>query len=281
MKKTMLAASLCLASGLVWAEGELQEQATFPFTTVVAPSTNVTIELDKNTVKATLPGWKEQVLFDIEPLEGEEAGRYPVAQVGDFNFDEMQDIAIQDGIGYGGVNVFYRVFLWDDKANKLKEFATPVSNPVLDGEKQTLVSAQRSGPLWYSTEFRAEKGKLYAAMDTEMIPFGDAVLDYVVFKNAAGKVTGTKIVGESSDDQAVDYANAASATATIQVDKAQLYDKPDSAAKTKMYVIKGDKVTLLDWKAKEGGFGEGWFLIRYQGKKVIEKWLESSSLSQG
>ena len=182
MKKTMLAASLCLASGLALAEGELQEQAAFPFTTVVAPSTKVTIELDKNTVKATLPGWDEQVLFDIEPLEGEEAGRYPVAQVGDFNFDEMQDIAIQDGIGYGGVNVFYRVFLWDDKANKLKEFATPISNPVLDGEKQTLVSAQRSGPLWYSTEFRAEKGKLYAAMDTEMIPFGDAVLDYVVFK---------------------------------------------------------------------------------------------------
>ena len=57
MKKTMLAASLCLASGLALAEGELQEQAAFPFTTVVAPSTKVTIELDKNTVKATLPGW--------------------------------------------------------------------------------------------------------------------------------------------------------------------------------------------------------------------------------
>lgn len=278
MKKLILLASLCLVTGAVWAEGELQEQAAFPFNVVVAPSYKVTVEANKNKVFATLPNWKEQALCEIEPLEGEEAGRFPVAQVGDFNFDGTQDVAIQNGIGYGGVNMFYRVFLWDTASLKFKEYPEPVSNPVLDANKQTVTSSQRSGPLWYSTVFRAEKGKLYPAMAIEMLPVGDTVLEYVTLKSAAGKVTGHKVVGEQSDGG---YENAPAATATIQVEKAALYDKPNSAAKTKMYVIKGDSVTLLDWKAKEGGFGEGWFLVRYQGRKVIEKWIESSSLTQG
>lgn len=280
MQKTVMFASLCLASSLGWAEGELQEQASFPFTVVVAPSYKVTLELDKNnTVIATLPGWKEQKLFELEPLEGEEAERFPVAQVGDFNFDETQDIAIRDGIGYGGVNVFYRVFFGDANGGKLKEFSEPVSNPVLDAEKQTLTSAQRSGPAWYSTVFRSMKGKLYPAMETQMLPVGDSVVEYVIMKDARGKVTGSKVVGEQQGDTATDYASAPAATATIQVEKAYLHDKPNSTSKTKMYVIKGDTVTLLDWKAKQdGGLGDGWFLIRYQGKKVIEKWIDSSSL---
>ena len=279
MKQKIALASLVLISNLVYADAGLQEQAKFPFS--FSPVAGKSIRVQKadkgNQITATLPDGKSQALAEIE-ADTAEAGQFPVAQVGDFNFDGALDVGIQDGIGYNGVNMFYRVYLWDN--GKLKEFGEPISNPDLNAQKQTVTSSQRSGPAWYTTVFQAQQGKLYPAIDVSMIPVGETVLEYAVFKDSNGKITGQKVVGEATGDTATDYTTAPSATAEIQIDKAYLYDKPKASAKTKMYVIKGDKVTLLDWQAKstDAALGEGWFLVRYEGKKVIEKWLDSHAL---
>ncbi len=283
MKTIAVFASLgLLLASPVWAD-DMQEQKSFPFSFSVDGSNKVTVEQQgKTKVNAKLPNGKAQPLLQLEPMDADaEAGmpEFPVAQVADFNFDGSNDVAILEGNGYGGVNLFYRLYLWNKGSGSFKEFVdktseeSGISNPEVDSAKRIVRTSARSGPRWFSTEYHSDKGRLYPAVSTEMLSVGEDAFDYATFRNAAGKVTGHKITGEGDGD----------ATATIQIDKAWLYDKPNSGSKTKMYVIKGDTVTLLDWKAKEGSnFGEdGWYLIRYKGKKTIEKWLDSSSLVKG
>lgn len=291
MKTLAIFASLCLLAGSpAWAD-DMQEQQGFPFSFMVDGSSKVTVEQQNKTqVSARLPNGKSQLLVKLEPVDEaamEGMPKFPVAQVADFNFDGTRDVAILDGNGYGGVNLFYHLYLWDKAKGAFKEFVDKTSgepgfsNPEVDSAKQTLMTSVRSGPRWFSTEYRSDKGKLYPYMSSEMLSLGEDTLTYLAFKDAAGKVTSHKIIGEIADENAA-FVDQPNAIVKIQVDKAWLYDKPNPGSKTKMYVIKGDSVTLLDWKAKDGDSlgGDGWYLVRYQGSKTIEKWLESSTLVQ-
>ncbi|NBB32005.1 hypothetical protein [Cellulophaga sp. BC115SP] len=55
----------------------------------------------------------------------------------------------------------------------------------------------------------------------------------------------------------------------IKVSKSIIYDSPNSP--TKMYLIKGDEVEILEEK-------EEWLNIRYYGKKIIEGWIKKSDI---
>ena len=269
-----------LSANLAWAAG-MQAQQAFPFQFKPVAGKQIAVSKTGNKVMAQLPNGKKQLLATLEDDNANASGtEIAVAQVGDFNFDGTQDVAIQDGNGYGGVNIFYRLFLVDKTGGQLKEFAEAISNPELDVKRKTLTVAERSGPRWFATEYRSQNGKLYPAMKSEMLALGDGAVNYLTFTNAAGKVTGHKLVNDEGQGNSADQADA---TATVQVAKAPLFDKPNAASKTKMYLVKGDTVTLLDWKAKSTDSAglDGWYLIRYKGSKVIEKWLESSALNKG
>lgn len=63
---------------------------------------------------------------------------------------------------------------------------------------------------------------------------------------------------------------------SVVSDKAQLFTSPSSEAMSKMYLVKGDKVEVLD-KSK---IGDGWCLVRYTTKsaKVIDRWMQAHDL---
>jgi hypothetical protein len=275
----VFASVLLLATTTAWAEADMQEQKAFPFSFSPAAGLQVTVSAAGQEVSVTLPDGSTQSMGAFESGEGEEAERFGVAQVADFNFDGKLDVGILDGVGYGGVNMFYRLNLWDKASGKFQEYAEPISNPVLDKDKKVLTSAQRSGPKWYTTKYQLnDKGALYPAVDWEMLSANEGAWEYLTFKNPQGKVIGHKIVSSGEEDGRAD-ADLPDATAIIQVDKAWLYEKADSPAPTKMYVIKGDKVTLLDWKPLgDDSYGDGRFLMRYKGRKVIEKWIDGNTL---
>ncbi|MDD5393942.1 MAG: hypothetical protein PHE17_13060 [Thiothrix sp.] len=275
---TLLASAGLLAVNMAWAD-DMQEQTAFPFSFTIVNVQQTTINVNENKLSATLLAGKVQDLGEIEPLEGEEATRFPVAQVGDFNFDGAQDVAIQDAIGYGGVNIFYTLHLWDKATGKFQQYPEPISNPALDSGKKVLTSSQRSGPKWYTTKYQINaKGALYPAVEWEMLSANEGAWEYLTFKNPQGKVTGHKIVVSGEEDARAD-ADLPDATATIEVEKTHLYEAADSPAPTKMYIIKGDKVTLLDWKPLgDDTFGDGRFLVRYKGHKVLEKWIDGNAL---
>lgn len=104
----------------------------------------------------------------------------------------------------------------------------------------------------------------------------DGDLYFVKIYDAAGKML-TKVIANTQDSSDV-TAKTPAATRNITVEKAVLYDKPDAKTKTKMYLIKDDKVTLLDHREEDDGVE--WFLVRFDGKKRVEKWVEWSALSQ-
>lgn len=64
-------------------------------------------------------------------------------------------------------------------------------------------------------------------------------------------------------------------TSKIVVDKAPLYDQPDDTFKTRMYLVKGDEVVLLDTSKSN------WILVRYVEKDgdSILKWLKAGSVN--
>ena len=64
-------------------------------------------------------------------------------------------------------------------------------------------------------------------------------------------------------------------TKTITAKKAILHDGSSDEQATKMYVIAGDKVTILS-EAKDAD-GKLWYFIRFEGRKVLEKWIKAEA----
>jgi hypothetical protein len=62
---------------------------------------------------------------------------------------------------------------------------------------------------------------------------------------------------------------------TLKV-KTSLYKELSESSQSKMYLIAGDKVTLLDTKTDESG--QEWFYISYQGKKEIKAWIKAEAV---
>lgn len=105
--------------------------------------------------------------------------------LGDFNFDGTTDVGVLEGVGYGGVNLFYRLYLFDAARATFVQFKKTVSNPAVHPKQKLLISAQRSGPRWYQTIFMAKGGKLETYAETEMLD--DPTLWGVRFLDADGK----------------------------------------------------------------------------------------------
>lgn len=63
---------------------------------------------------------------------------------------------------------------------------------------------------------------------------------------------------------------------TVVSDKVPLYASPEMTALTKMYLVKGDRVDILD----ESKHASAWIRIRYTPKsgKPIEKWVKTGDI---
>jgi hypothetical protein len=69
-----------------------------------------------------------------------------------------------------------------------------------------------------------------------------------------------------------------SKTASVSSDKAVLYGSPNSDSPGRMYLVKGDKVEIVDDSRAQ----QGWYLIHYVARsgKSIEKWIRARDLSR-
>ncbi|MGB1311093.1 MAG: hypothetical protein ACPG47_07760, partial [Leucothrix sp.] len=61
----------------------------------------------------------------------------------------------------------------------------------------------------------------------------------------------------------------------IKSKRSKLYDGMSEAQVTKMFVIAGDKVTVL--KEEKDADGNLWYFIRFNGRKVIERWIKAET----
>lgn len=188
-----------------------------------------------------------------------------VALVGDFNFDGLTDIALFVSSGYGGVNQFYDLFVMDKKEGQLSSLMS-IANPSLKPAKQQLSTAQRSGPRWYETVYQFAEGQVVQYADYSMIT--ETLFYREIYKNEK-RVSASVVTNTDADSNDPVFRK-------ITLDKAILYDKPDDNTATRMYVIKGDDVELLDYQQDQ--LYEDWLFIRFKGRRVIEKWIKSDAI---
>ena len=65
-------------------------------------------------------------------------------------------------------------------------------------------------------------------------------------------------------------------TKIIKSKRSKLYNDKSDEQVTKMFVIAGDKVTIL--KDEKDADGKRWYFIRFNGRKVIEKWIKADTV---
>lgn len=138
-----------------------------------SPEKDVTVHVSakKDRILLRINKEKPVEIGELDPGAGM-TGNKPII-IADFNFDGADDLAVLDGIGYNGVNMFYRIYLWEKGQLRFREMKITISNPVLSKDLSLIMSAQRSGPRWYQTLYRVVKGEIYHYADAQMLDSTD------------------------------------------------------------------------------------------------------------
>lgn len=183
-------------------------------------------------------------------------------QLDDLNFDGYTDIAIASSYGYMGVNIFSTVFIYDASQARYEQYPDELSNISLDVKQQRLLTGTKSGPRYYTDTYDFVAGNPYKISQSVMLLDN---LEKTTFYNHAGEVVRAQIFDSNTQQTAV---------RPIQQKRAYLYHEPNDENRSKMYIVEGDSVELLD----SAGTWDDWLLIRYQGKQVLEMWIKTEAL---
>ena len=118
---------------------------------------------------------------------------------------------------------------------------------VTQRRRRAAVITERDGP-WTSTEYRVRNGVPSTAVVREQnaLRWLNAPLDLLtIYPPDSGKVTDSRIISAEAQTN-VAPETLPSVRAKIGDAKVWLHEQPNTAARTGMYLIKGDTVTLLD-----------------------------------
>lgn len=107
------------------------------------------------------------------------------ARIADVNFDGIRDLLIETQIGYGGVNVFFNLYLGTETGFESQAAARDLSNPEIDTEQRQITTMQRSGPLWRRSIYLVSKGRPFHYMSATAAGNG---MEYVQFLTHDGKL---------------------------------------------------------------------------------------------
>lgn len=148
----------------------------------------------------------------------------------------------------------------------------------VDVATRTLTSSCRSGPMWYTDQYRFAGAKLHLYRSESVLMLGDtlnAALQWeqtgeqgplAVWRtyDAAGRVLESAIadgLGAPPDGP------LRGQQATVVPARLFLFDRP-GASSTKRYLVQGDRVELLDEQ-------DGWVKLRYRNPKsgAVEGWI--------
>ncbi|WP_312914291.1 SH3 domain-containing protein [Stenotrophomonas sp.] len=194
----------------------------------------------------------------------------------DYNFDGYQDLDTSATLGQ--VNESVTVYLYEPASGQFRALAAPEAPEIScegfwsltpDPATRTLSSSCRSGPMWYSDIYRYQGGQVYlyrsmrnAFLDTEALAqvlalaeVEDAeILTVWSTWDAAGKRLETAIW--NAFDPPLKDAPMPGRSASVVPEKLLLYSKAGDTS-TKRYLLKGDRVELLDE-------ADGWLQLRYR-----------------
>lgn len=193
------------------------------------------------------------------PLESVASETMPEARgevlVEDFDFDGRKDVAVPTGIGYGGVNVFYQVYRLNEQLEPFpRDWA--LCNPEFSYADKTVLSNSRSGPFWYGTDYRFQKGRPWVWRKRLPVTLGDDLLTLFEVYEPQGKLISARLSASPSE----------LLPATLKLSSpAAVFLQPGSRGTRGM--LKSGKTVTLDlvqeWsqRAYARVAGQGWILL--------------------
>jgi len=134
-------------------------------------------------------------LFDLEVVTLPH--RTIEARLTDVNFDGIRDLLMETQIGYGGVNVFFDLYLGTDTGFEPQTAGRDLSNPEIDPDQKQITTMQRSGPVWRRSVYLIADGRPYHYMSTTAA--GDG-MEYARFLTHDGKLDQEMITDALPED---------------------------------------------------------------------------------
>lgn len=193
---------------------------------------------------------------------------YTTLKVQDFNFDGVPDLAVPQNEGYMGVNAYYTLLFTDPKAGKFVARLGEVSNPEPQYATRTLNTSEKDGPVYRVKTYcpLLNSPELYLCRSAEISQeVGDGDDWNFTWFDPAGKTLLSRPARVGTAYQPEIYA--------IATAKAFFYSAPTLSSRTAAYVVKNDKVELIELR---GTWARVAFVAR--NKAVAAGWLPRSAL---
>ncbi|WP_155754401.1 hypothetical protein [Burkholderia multivorans] len=169
----------------------------------------------------------------------------------------------------GGGNRCSKFFSYDRATHRfsvLKLSERDICNFKIDGD--SLISSYRLDAKQYEDIYKLKNGKYQIAISDACV--GCDEIYRSVYVN--GRVSEKIIVTNQQN-----YARRVPITTEVVSNKAMLYENHSDSAATKMYLLKGDKVQLVEFSSEDGL----WYLVKYpsQRRGIIRKWVKCEDLA--
>lgn len=191
-------------------------------------------------------------------------------RIDDLNFDGLDDVAVVSALGYGGVNVFYNIYLAQDNSYIADE-ELYLSNFEVQPEKKIVVSEFKSGPRHFTEIYHIREGGLKSFVVYENY---NQHHDLCYIDSLFGNKTKSMVSKEIYSCKALhDKQQTQRLYAKVIVPKSLLYNDSYAQDKSGMYLIKDDFVEIL-----EGESTAETVKIRFSGKKAVEKYIHLNEI---
>ena len=182
---------------------------------------------------------------------------FELFRIEDYNFDGFMDISVLVDIGLMGVNLFYDYYLYYPNQKRYTKSISNISNLRINKQSYELISSLKSKNSYITTVYKIKDSKPYIAMKREAFMQNGLEKIQIFDEN--------KILQKSSIIPKYDK---------IKTKKAYFYKTPNGV-KTKRYIIKDDKVKLLDIDMENK-----MVFIEFKGKEIFHRWIKLESISK-
>lgn len=188
-------------------------------------------------------------------------------RVEDYNFDGIRDFAVPTSVGYGSVNVFGRVFFTDAAADTFRPSAeVEFGNSAPDPVRRVLEGGVKSGPAHVVVTNCLTPDGLNFYTCRELTPVWNSphADDYAArWFSPDGRTLAARPFDPAR--QAQEW--------TVTAARAFFHARPDAAARGAAYVVRGDRVEVIELRGT-------WARVAYTPRvgRVTVGWLPRASL---
>lgn len=226
------------------------------------------------TILATPASPPQQITIPFL-AEGGEPREHAKLLVDDFTFDGAADLMVPSSTGYGGVNWFYVLYRYSRTAQRLEpvkmdeEFCNPAADPVA----KVLKVPCKSGPAWHDDAFQFTAGGVpFRHRESSLVtlqgfPDDAEAAVYLIEYRDAGKKRLRSEVRDAEDP-------ARPAVRLIPAGRVYLHTSANAKTRTGAYIVKGDRVELLDVTTEASG-GAQWLQVAYRSARAgrLVRWI--------